>query len=94
MNPAKVAVIMYHYVRPIKESQFPNIRGLEFTDFLDHLDYLKNKSTINLKINFASKQRNSYLTGVSVRTKAFKADCSTIVIYTCATNAWIFHTNL
>jgi len=46
MNPAKVAVIMYHYVRPIKESQFPNIRGLEFTDFLDHLDYLKNKSTI------------------------------------------------
>ena len=28
-----VNIVMYHYVRPIKKSKYPNIKGLEFDDF-------------------------------------------------------------
>jgi peptidoglycan/xylan/chitin deacetylase (PgdA/CDA1 family) len=42
----KVAVFMYHYVRPIRGSRFSNIKGLEFTDFQNQLDYLLAKTTI------------------------------------------------
>ncbi len=34
---------MYHYVRPIKESNFPKIKGLEFKLFQRQLDYLSQK---------------------------------------------------
>ena len=34
---------MYHYVRPIKKSKFPNIKGLEIKDFIKQLKYFKNK---------------------------------------------------
>jgi len=30
---------MYHYVRPIKESAFPGIKGLEVSDFINQLDF-------------------------------------------------------
>jgi peptidoglycan/xylan/chitin deacetylase (PgdA/CDA1 family) len=36
-----LTVIMYHYVRPIKDSRYPQIKGLEFTDFVGQLDYIK-----------------------------------------------------
>lgn len=32
---------MYHYVRPIAESRYPGIRGLELTDFEGQLDYIE-----------------------------------------------------
>ena len=28
-----INVVMYHYVREIKDSNYPNLKGLEFTDF-------------------------------------------------------------
>ena len=37
----KITVITYHYVREIKESQFPKIKGLEFEGFKRQLDYLE-----------------------------------------------------
>ena len=37
---------MYHYVRPIKESKFPGIKGLEFEAFKRQLDYLSENFTI------------------------------------------------
>ena len=36
----KVTIIMYHYVRNIKKSRFPDIKGLEFDGFKRQLDYL------------------------------------------------------
>ena len=36
-----VTVVMYHYVRPIKDSKFPRIKGLELELFKLQLDYLK-----------------------------------------------------
>jgi hypothetical protein len=32
---------MYHYVRPIRDSRFPGIKGLERTDFFGQLDYIE-----------------------------------------------------
>ena len=39
----KLTIVMYHYVRPIKESNFPKIKGLEFKHFQRQLDYLSQK---------------------------------------------------
>lgn len=36
-----VTTLMYHYVRNIKNSNYPNIRGLETNLFLEQLKYLK-----------------------------------------------------
>ena len=36
-----LTIVMYHYVRRIKESQFPKIKGLEFEGFKRQLDYLE-----------------------------------------------------
>lgn len=37
----KLTTVMYHYVREIKRSQYPNIKGLEVEAFRRQLDYLK-----------------------------------------------------
>jgi len=37
---------MYHYVRPIKESRFPGIKGLELNYFKRQLDYLSDRFNI------------------------------------------------
>jgi peptidoglycan/xylan/chitin deacetylase (PgdA/CDA1 family) len=39
----KCKIIVYHYVRPIKISKHPNIRGLELDDFIKQLNYLKKR---------------------------------------------------
>jgi len=36
----KLNIVMYHYVRPILESNFPRIKGLELEGFNRQLDYL------------------------------------------------------
>ena len=36
-------IIMYHYIRPIKKSKFPKIKGLEVSSFKKQLDYLSKK---------------------------------------------------
>lgn len=37
---------MYHYVRPIADSKFPHIKGLELDGFNRQLDFLENKYSI------------------------------------------------
>ena len=37
----ELTIIMYHYVRPIKVSSFPGIKGLELKAFCRQLDYLE-----------------------------------------------------
>ncbi|PPR16755.1 MAG: hypothetical protein CFH33_00502 [Alphaproteobacteria bacterium MarineAlpha9_Bin3] len=36
----KLTIIMYHYVRPIKGSKFPNIKGLELEEFENQIEYI------------------------------------------------------
>lgn len=36
-----LTIIMYHYVRPIADSRYPRIKGLELVDFEGQLDYLQ-----------------------------------------------------
>tara|TARA_B110000444_G_C18836328_1_gene596179 strand:+ start:1846 stop:2760 length:915 start_codon:yes stop_codon:yes gene_type:complete len=36
-----VEFIMYHYVRELKSSKYPRIKGLDYSCFLDQIDYLK-----------------------------------------------------
>jgi len=37
----KLTIVVYHYVRPIANSEYPNIKGLEFEGFKRQLDYLE-----------------------------------------------------
>jgi peptidoglycan/xylan/chitin deacetylase (PgdA/CDA1 family) len=41
-----VTIVMYHYVREIENSLFPNLRGLEFESFIRQLNFLQNKYNI------------------------------------------------
>jgi peptidoglycan/xylan/chitin deacetylase (PgdA/CDA1 family) len=42
----ELTIVMYHYVRPIAESKFPDIKGLELDGFIRQLDYLEDNFTI------------------------------------------------
>ncbi len=42
----KLSIIMYHYVREIKKSKYPGIKGLEINDFKKQLEYLESKFNI------------------------------------------------
>ena len=41
-----VYLVMYHYVREIKKSKYPNIKGLEFEDFKKQINYFLNNFNI------------------------------------------------
>jgi len=41
-----LTIVMYHYVRPLKESEFPGIKGLELSLFRRQLDYFQEKFNI------------------------------------------------
>ena len=38
-NNNNIYIVMYHYVREIKNSKFPNLKGLEFEDFKKQINY-------------------------------------------------------
>ena len=43
---SNLTIVMYHYVRPINDSKFPGIKGLELDGFKRQLDYLKENFNI------------------------------------------------
>lgn len=43
---SNVTIVMYHYVRKIENSKYPNIKGLEYEGFKRQLDYLQANYTI------------------------------------------------
>jgi peptidoglycan/xylan/chitin deacetylase (PgdA/CDA1 family) len=54
-----LTIVMYHYVRPIANSKYPRIKGLELKAFKRQLDYLSNKYnfiTAEELLNFSLKQ--------------------------------------
>ena len=42
----ELTIVMYHYVRPIKNSEFTNLKGLEFDKFVKQLDYLQENFSV------------------------------------------------
>ena len=57
----KLTVITYHYVREIKNSKYPKIKGLEFSGFKRQLDFLENNFEIidvQKLLDFASSGKN------------------------------------
>ena len=45
---SNIYIVMYHYVRNIKKSKYPNIKGLEFSDFKKQIKFfLKNFKILN-----------------------------------------------
>jgi peptidoglycan/xylan/chitin deacetylase (PgdA/CDA1 family) len=54
-----LTIVMYHYVRPIANSKYPAIKGLELKAFKRQLDYLSNKYnfiTAEELLNFSLKK--------------------------------------
>ena len=46
-----LTIVMYHYVRPIVNSKYPGIKGLELEGFVRQLDYLQeNFRIISIKM--------------------------------------------
>ena len=43
---SQLTIVMYHYVRPIVESKYPGIKGLELDGFRRQLDYLTERFNI------------------------------------------------
>jgi len=41
-----LSIVMYHYVRPISNSSYPNIKGLEVDGFKRQLDYFQENNSI------------------------------------------------
>ena len=39
--PASLTIVMYHYVRPLRSSAFPEIKGLDLSEFEGQLDYVE-----------------------------------------------------
>ena len=37
----KLTIVMYHYIRDLKNSRYPGIKGLELSDFIEQIAYLK-----------------------------------------------------
>ena len=45
-----VEFIMYHYVRDLQKSNFPKIKGLNYSDFIDQINYLiKNYNVLSIE---------------------------------------------
>jgi peptidoglycan/xylan/chitin deacetylase (PgdA/CDA1 family) len=38
---SKVTIVMYHYIREFQYSRFPNIKGLDLSQFVEQIEYLK-----------------------------------------------------
>ena len=41
-----INIVMYHYVREIKNSRYPNLKGLEFKDFKKQIDFFCNNFNV------------------------------------------------
>lgn len=37
----QLSIVMYHYVRPIKDSSYPGIKGLEFDLFKEQIAFFR-----------------------------------------------------
>ena len=59
--------IMFHYVRDLQNSKFPKIKGLDYSDFITQIKYLKKKYRVIsiedfINNNFSNNDKNCVLT--------------------------------
>lgn len=67
MNKEKVSIIMYHYVRDLKHSRYPDIKGLDISLFYEQIEYLKKHyHFITMEMLIDSIENNSSLPDNSV----------------------------
>lgn len=63
----KVTIIMYHYVRNLKHSRYPDIKGLDISLFCEQIEYLKKHyQFITMETIIDSIENNSSLPDKSV----------------------------
>ena len=48
----KIYIVMYHYVREIKKSNYPGIKGLEFSEFKNQINFFKKNFNILSNYDF------------------------------------------
>ena len=46
MENQKLYVVMYHYTRDLKNSRYPNIKGLDYKLFRKQLEFFKEKFNV------------------------------------------------
>lgn len=49
INNSTINVVMYHYVREIKKSKYPNLKGLEFSKFKNQIEFFSKNLYMNTK---------------------------------------------
>lgn len=63
----KITIVMYHYVRDLKNSRFPKIKGLELSLFIEQIEYLnKHYRIITMEELIGAIDNNSELPPRSV----------------------------
>ncbi|BBF44965.1 polysaccharide deacetylase [Lachnospiraceae bacterium KM106-2] len=56
----KLTIVMYHYVRDLKDSRYPNIKGLDLDLFDQQLDFIeKNYNVVTMEQVIAATQQDS-----------------------------------
>ncbi len=50
----KIYIVMYHYVREIKKSKYPNLNGLEFSDFKKQILFFKKNFKVISNVEFVN----------------------------------------
>ena len=48
----EIYIVMYHYVREIKKSKYPNLKGLEFEEFKKQINYFQKNFNVLSNDNF------------------------------------------
>ncbi len=57
----KVTIVMYHYVRDLKNSKYPEIRGLDEELFLQQMEYItKNYTVITMESLLEAYEKNDF----------------------------------
>ena len=75
IKDSTINVVMYHYVREIKNSRYPNLKGLEFKDFKNQIDFFCNNFNVisnddfilsMLQTNRSIQPRSSFIFTLSI----------------------------
>ena len=66
-----LTIVMYHYVRSIANSRYPNIKGLEFDSFKRQLDYFQENNSIVSAEDVIDASYNSKKLPTSISTIVF-----------------------
>ena len=45
INNSKIYIVMYHYIRNLKNSDYPNLKALELKKFIDQTNFFKKTLT-------------------------------------------------